>query len=170
MFPWQPLIEVTWNLHTFWKPLVTVPWWSPIWDSIYIRDSEGTACLKVTGSRVSLSFCPRSNAVLVSVIRGGLWAWSWAGSKNEPVAESPHGWAASVTDKAAKTEAPASPTEGTSAAHGGLPLSMGGRTFWNHQPTSSSSVTVMRMLDGHEPQDSICVSWEWGCMGRSPTP
>lgn len=50
--------------------------------------------------------------------------------------------------KAAKAEALASLTEGASA-------SMGGRTFWNHQPTSSFPVTVLRMLGGHEPWGNI---------------
>lgn len=68
--------------------------------------------------------------------------------------------------KAAKAEAPASPTEGALA-------SMGDRTFWNHQPTSSSfPVTVLRMLGGHEPRGSICVNrpGSGAAWKRIPTP
>lgn len=68
--------------------------------------------------------------------------------------------------KAAKTEAPGSPTEGALA-------NMGGRTFWNHQPTSSSfPVTVLRILEGHEPRGNISVNrpGSGAAWKRIPTP
>lgn len=73
-------------------------------------------------------------------------AWGCGAEPVASMSQSPShlmaGQPLSPIPKAAKAEAPASPTEGALAR-------MGDRTFWNHQPTSSSfPVTVLRMLGG----------------------